>query len=162
VIVIADTSPQNYLVLLDAIELLPRLYTRVVVPKAVLTELRDLQSPTVVLDWCANLPAWVEVRSPRTIATEVAGLGYGEREAISLAMQTKTSLLLIDERKGTDRARALGLETIGLLGVLVEFSEHHIADGHQIFQNLLKTSFLIAPNLREQIEKKFQMLRSGQ
>ena len=40
-IVIADTSPLNYLVLIDCVELLPGLYGRVIVPQAVFDELRD-------------------------------------------------------------------------------------------------------------------------
>jgi predicted nucleic acid-binding protein len=38
-IVVADTGPLNYLVLIDAIDLLPRLFDRVFVPLAVRDEL---------------------------------------------------------------------------------------------------------------------------
>jgi predicted nucleic acid-binding protein len=34
VLVIADTSPLNYLILIDAVELLPPLYERIVLPDA--------------------------------------------------------------------------------------------------------------------------------
>jgi predicted nucleic acid-binding protein len=37
-VVVADTSPLNYLVLIEAIDLLPTLYGRVVVPEPVLAE----------------------------------------------------------------------------------------------------------------------------
>lgn len=40
-VVIADTSPLNYLVLVDAVEILPRLYDRITIPDAVLAELTD-------------------------------------------------------------------------------------------------------------------------
>ena len=41
-LVVADTSPINYLVLLEQTAVLPVLYTRVFLPPAVVTELQDL------------------------------------------------------------------------------------------------------------------------
>jgi len=38
-LVVADTGPLNYLVLIDAIELLPKLFKRVFTPEAVRAEL---------------------------------------------------------------------------------------------------------------------------
>jgi len=38
-VVVADTSPVNYLVLIDCIDVLRRLYARVVIPDEVLSEL---------------------------------------------------------------------------------------------------------------------------
>jgi predicted nucleic acid-binding protein len=40
-VVIPDTSPINYLVLIGEISLLPRLYGKILIPDAVLTELRE-------------------------------------------------------------------------------------------------------------------------
>jgi predicted nucleic acid-binding protein len=40
-VVVADTSPINYLVLIGQIEILPGLYNRVVIPPAVLGEWRS-------------------------------------------------------------------------------------------------------------------------
>ena len=39
ILVIADTGPIHYLVLVEAIGVLPRLYDRVIIPRAVLAEL---------------------------------------------------------------------------------------------------------------------------
>jgi predicted nucleic acid-binding protein len=38
-VAVADTSPLNYLILIDEIGLLPGLYRRILVPKAVLAEM---------------------------------------------------------------------------------------------------------------------------
>ena len=40
-VVVADTSPLNYLVLIEAIDLLPRLYGTIIIPAEVLDELID-------------------------------------------------------------------------------------------------------------------------
>lgn len=44
-IVIADTTPLNYLILIDEIEVLPKLYGRVVIPEAVREELLRSGAP---------------------------------------------------------------------------------------------------------------------
>ena len=62
-VVVADTSPLNYLVLIEAIDLLPRLYGKIIIPAEVLSELSSKGAPSPVSDWAAKLPAWVEVRS---------------------------------------------------------------------------------------------------
>lgn len=47
-VVIADTSPLNYLILVDAVEIPPRLYGRVTIPDIVLRELTDEGAPEEV------------------------------------------------------------------------------------------------------------------
>ena len=47
----------------------------------------------------------------------------GEAEAIALAKQVKARLLLIDERLGTKIAAENGIETVGLIGVLINAKE---------------------------------------
>lgn len=41
-VVVSDATPLNYLVLIDAIGVLPRLYSSVLIPSAVATELSNL------------------------------------------------------------------------------------------------------------------------
>jgi len=50
-VVIADTSPINYLILIGAIEILPRMYGRVTIPDVVLRELTDQEAPKEVSTW---------------------------------------------------------------------------------------------------------------
>jgi predicted nucleic acid-binding protein len=63
-IVVADTSPLNYLVLIDEVELLPWLFERVMLPKAVFNELKHPRSPAKVRTWAEPLPEWAVVRQP--------------------------------------------------------------------------------------------------
>jgi predicted nucleic acid-binding protein len=44
-VVVADISPINYFVLIDQIEILPWLYTRILIPPAVFTELKHPVAP---------------------------------------------------------------------------------------------------------------------
>lgn len=55
-IVIADTTPLNYLALINQSDLLPHLYGRVLIPQSVYEELQSEGTPVVVRTWAANHP----------------------------------------------------------------------------------------------------------
>ena len=61
-VVIADSSPLNYLALIGSVEILHRLYGAVVVPEQVISELLDQAAPHDVRKWAADLPDWIDVR----------------------------------------------------------------------------------------------------
>ena len=127
---VADTSPINYLVLLERTALLPTLYTHVVLPPAVTHELLDAEAPEVVHAWAAHLPPWCEVRRPTSLeGTEaLAHLGAGEWEAIVLAQELRADVLLIDEEDGRHAALSRGLTVTGMLGVLERAAERSLID----------------------------------
>jgi predicted nucleic acid-binding protein len=116
-IVISDTSPLNYLVLLDADHDLPKLFGQVIVPPAVLNELRHSNAPQKVKAWAAQPPTWLEIQAPNEFSP-FEGLGEGESVAIALAQQLQADRLLIDERDGNAVAIRLGLKTADTLAVL--------------------------------------------
>jgi len=88
-IVVADSGPLHYLILLDHTELLRRFYGQVVVPDAVATELASLSAPSKVRDWVARSPSWVDVVlvAPEQIQSITDDLDLGERSAIALAVE---------------------------------------------------------------------------
>ena len=62
-IVVADTSSLNYLLRMGRVELLQALYGEVILPCAVLDEMSSSGAPSVVRDWVAKMPTWVNVMS---------------------------------------------------------------------------------------------------
>lgn len=60
-IVVADSSPLHYLILLQEIDLLHHVYAEVVVPEPVADELRAVGSPRRVNDWMSRPPSWLIV-----------------------------------------------------------------------------------------------------
>jgi len=148
-IVIADTSPLNYLVLIGEAEILERLYGRVVVPEAVWRELQHPQAPVPVAQWIACRPAWLEIQ--QTKIPPDAGLrllGEGEREAIILAQQYgPEALLLMDEGKGRREAQRRNLLITGTLGVLNDAASRGWVDLPSAFQRLQQTTFRASPSL---------------
>jgi|SRR5215471_10538680 len=119
-LVVADTGPLNYLVLIDAIELLPKLFEKIFTPEAVRAELLDQDAPAVVRAWAAQPPGWLDVRTISSPIDDPAWrtLDIGEREALALARTLGAELLLMDDRATVAVARQLGLTAMGTLGVL--------------------------------------------
>ena len=95
--VVSDTSPINYLVLIDCVHLLPDLFERVIVPQAVRDELLAAGAPDKVKNWITNPPVWFEVQQVSAVDPSLNRLGGGEREAITLAQGISAHLILIDE-----------------------------------------------------------------
>jgi predicted nucleic acid-binding protein len=61
-IVVADTTPLHYLVLIDHTEILNALYGRVIIPEAVRIELQAKRTPDAVKRWMASPPPWALCR----------------------------------------------------------------------------------------------------
>ena len=138
----ADTSPIYYLLAIGHIDLLPRLFGTVLVPEAVHHELCHPAAPSVVREWAAALPVWVQVTpvDPIDDAT-LQSLGAGERAAITLALSLHANLILIDERKGTAVALGKGLDVTGTLGVLGLAARRGLVDLADAFARLKRTNF---------------------
>jgi predicted nucleic acid-binding protein len=159
VIVVADTSPLNYLIQIGCEDLLPQLYGRIVVPSAVMQELADSGAPTVVRTWMLHVPSWIDVR-PVTSVPDAAlvHLDLGEREAIQLAQEQHADLLLIDERKGRLEAKRRGLITTGTLGVLLTAGELELIDPKVAYRRLLaETTFRTSATLETQFMQKLRI-----
>lgn len=147
-IVVADTSPLNYLVLIEHIDVLPKLYGSVVIPAAVKEELLVPLAPPPVRHWIERAPNWLEVRDPSTITLSFdSKLDAGEREAITLAHIHRGSLLLIDEALGRQEARHFGLEIIGTLGILRYAHLRGLLDLNEAVKRLQTTTFQASPAL---------------
>jgi predicted nucleic acid-binding protein len=62
-IVVSNTSPLCYLVLIGRAEILHRLYGSVHVTKKVLEELSHSEAPPAVRDWATTPPEWLRIHS---------------------------------------------------------------------------------------------------
>lgn len=139
-IVVSDTSPLNYLILIGQADVLPTLFHRVVAPPSVLQELRQTGAPTAVLKWSLSPPAWLEVVAPTSLLRDTH-LGLGELEAIALAQEIRADRLLLDERKASAIAIQLGLSVTGTLGVLSLAAEKNLLDLSAAISALRQTNF---------------------
>jgi len=153
-IVVADTSPINYLVRIETIDVLPQLYGTVIIPFAVLLELRAEGSPAAVLQWADNLPDWIAVdHTELSFEADVERLGAGERAAITLATQIGASLVLVDDLPARRAVKRRGLVAAGTLAVLKDAEEAHLADFEQGVSELQKLGFRMTAELVEEIRR---------
>jgi predicted nucleic acid-binding protein len=149
-LVIADTGPINYLVLIGNIDLLPVLFEKVILPSAVRAELIDPDAPPSVRNWIANPPAWLNIHetpSGQFDQNSVEGLDEGETAAIARAISLDADLLLMDDRKGVAAARGKGLRVTGTLGVLDLASQRGLVNFAQAVNRLRRTTFRIQESL---------------
>jgi predicted nucleic acid-binding protein len=148
-IVVADTSPLNYLVLIDEIDLLPTLFGRVLLPLSGLRELQHPKTSPRVSKFITHLPPWLEVRAATSTANnDLMRLDPGEREAIQLALDLGISTVLLDEADGRQLAEKLHLEVRGTLGILERGAKLGLLNFHEAFCKLEQTSFRISPAVR--------------
>ena len=140
--IVSDTTPLNYLVLIKAINVLPRLYERVLIPPAVGAELSAPEAPESVREWISSKLPWLEVvPCSKAADADLTRLDPGEREAILLASELGARLLLMDERDGSAVARSRGLTVIGTLSVLDAAAARGWLDLPEMFERLNRTSF---------------------
>jgi predicted nucleic acid-binding protein len=148
-IVVADSGPLHYLILLDHVDLLRRFYGQVLLPEAVATELFATGAPGVVREWITKPPTWVDVRwiAPEAVATITDELDIGERAAIALAETVHADLLLIDEAAGRAEAKRRQLRVTGTLGVLRAGAQQGIVNVPDLLERLKTTSFYLDESL---------------
>ena len=117
--VISNTSPLQYLYQVGQLPLLAHFYQQVTIPPAVVQELVAGAARGVALPVLSEV-VWLQVQAPT--ATQVwrvaSTLGAGEREALALALETPTALLLLDDGHARRFGRLFGLRMTGTVGVL--------------------------------------------
>ena len=142
-IVVADSGPLHYLILLDHADLLHHFYGDVLVPEAVAVELSSPSAPLVVRDWISRAPSWLSVVHVESDQVQAItdDLDLGERAAIALAGVRHADLLLIDEAAGRAEAKRRNLRVTGTLGVLRVGAERGLVDAPALMVRLKATTF---------------------
>jgi len=146
-IVIADTTPLNYLILTNLIHIVSALFGQVIIPQAVLNELQSTQAPDKVSQWFAHRPDWLVVREVQQEDPTLAHLDPGEREAIALAQELQADLILLDENRGRREAISRGFNITGTIGLLDRAGARRLIDVPTAVARLRQTSFRVSPRL---------------
>jgi len=147
-IAVSDTSPICYLVPIGEIDILPKLYSQLLVPAAVIAELVHEDAPGAVRDWAANLPSWISAQqNPSGAIVGMEKLQAGEQAAILLAESIPADMILLDEKSARRVAADRGLPITGTLGVLGEAAARGLVDLAAAIDQLRKASFRYSPAL---------------
>lgn len=154
-VVVADTTPLNYLVLIGEIDLLRALYSRVLIPQAVHAELQRPNTPQTVRAWARTPPSWIEIRSasyPPNPALDA--LDDGEREAIQVALDFGIATILMDENEGRRAAFLHQLKVTGTVAILEKAAQLGLIDFRSNLAKLEQTNFRLSRSIREEFLKR--------
>ncbi len=146
---VADTGPLHYLVLIGEIAIMGVLVDEVLIPPEVRAELDRSRTPEPVRAWIAAPPPWLHLQTTPSASTDprLARIDPGERAAIALAGSVNADAVLLDDRAGVAAARALGLPTIGTLGLLQRAARRGLLDLPGALGRLVATNFHIRKEL---------------
>jgi len=142
-IVIADSTCFISLARISKFDLLRELFGEIVVPQAVFDEVAKMGR---------NRPGQNELRNSDWIKTKAISdnlavqaletdIGRGEAEVIVLARETKANLVILDDSKARSKAKALGLEVTGTIGILLHAAKEGRFRFIPILESLLASGF---------------------
>lgn len=140
-IVVADTSPINYLVLIGHDDLLPKLFVKILIPGAVAEELDRAKSPRAVRAWISHPPSAIQIVPDVQVPASLMHLDPGERESLALAESVHADRLLLDDSGARREAEARGFTVTGTLGILAIAARDRLIDLNDAYNKLKKTSF---------------------
>lgn len=147
-IVVADTSPINYLVLIGQIHLLPHFYEQVLAPPAVWDEFHHRETPEPLRTWIAATPKWFKLCGLAARPDPALDfLGQGEREAIALAQEVKADRLIVDELPARVEAIRRSLRVVGTLGILRNGARANLLSLPEELSKLQRAGFYASPEL---------------
>lgn len=155
--VISNTSPLLNLAIIDHLFLLPEQFGQIYIPPAVFTELKINQDlpGSRALEAAVNQGWLISQAVENTLLVNLLrrDLHQGESEAIALAVECSANKILLDEKEARQVARALGLNTIGILGILLKgWNESRIPSIKAVTERLQQeANFRIAPALLAQV-----------
>jgi len=147
--IVSDSTTLIILFDLNRLELLSNLFPKIIIPSAVYAEISVKRA--------IELPSFITVQQAsenETLKSLKLLLDLGESEAIALALELDTKLI-IDEKKGRKIAMRQGLKIIGLLGIVYanikkeflskeeakSFLDKAIDHGYRINQKLIDGMF---------------------
>jgi uncharacterized protein len=154
-IIVSDTSPVSNLILIERLGILQSLFGEIIIPSAVDVEIIALKQFGNDLSEYENAD-WIKIthaENLQKVKTLEIKLDKGEAQAIALALEINGDLLLMDERIGTTIAREEGLQTIGLVGVLLKAKEKRLVEnvGDVLFDLKEKAGFWLDARLEKKV-----------
>jgi uncharacterized protein len=148
-LVISNTSPLLYLHQIGCLSILQTLYTQVIVPQAVQSELLVGQQQGVDVPEISQYE-WLQLRSVATVASmpNVIDLGPGEAEVIGLGIENPGSRLILDDQLGRQIARFHRLTFTGTLGVLIKAKQlGHIPTIRPLIEQLQRSGMWLSESV---------------
>ncbi len=148
--IVSNTGPLIALAGVGQFDLLHKLFGSILIPPAVRAEILNETALTALAaaDWI-TVQAIQDVIAIQLLREE---LDDGESEAIVLARELDADLILIDERAARRKARSLGLQMVGTLGVLLMAKDKGFIDAIKpLIESLRGAGFHMSEDLCRQV-----------
>jgi uncharacterized protein len=153
----SNTSPILNLAIIGQLDLLRQQFAEVLIPSAVWSELKpETTFPGATNVRLALQAQWlheVKLKDANLVRALALDLDAGEAAAIALALECGFQQILMDEYDGRAKAKSLGLQPIGLLGVLLRAKRTGRLDSVQTPMQMLRhqAGFFIDEDLFKQV-----------
>lgn len=162
-IVVSDTTPLISLIKVGHLELVHELFGEIQIPDAVYKELisnNRFPNERRQIQECSFIKrVSVEDVKAVTLLRRSTGLDAGESEAIILADTIGANLLIMDEVKGRQVAKQMGIQLMGTIGMLITAYEVQKLNKDEILNcvDILRNSGRhISSKLYEQLLQKLE------
>ena len=155
-VVVSDTTPLHYLVMVGRESVLQDLYGQVIIPSAVLTELRHASAPVQISNWAIHPPAWITVARPSSIPARFEGLDFGEREALALALEMHADLVLLDDKVARRVALREMVRVKGTLGVVADAAHASLLDFAETVKELQHTNMHLHQDIVDEVIREYK------
>ncbi|GHV72927.1 hypothetical protein AGMMS49940_02290 [Spirochaetia bacterium] len=145
-LIISDTSCLIALTNSNRLDILYRLCHSIII------------TPEVAAEYGEPLPEWIQVLTVKDASKTQSihtFLGLGESSAIALALETENALVLLDDKKARRYAKNIGLEIMGILGLLIQANRMGLIENvDEIAADLQAVDFRLPANASQLINDK--------
>jgi len=144
-IIISDTGPIIFLLQINELKILNKLYGEITITSDVY---KEIETPVQkkLLD-SEIKKGWIKRINLKPLEI-FQNLGSGEASSISLALKYEECLLIMDEKKARAVARANGIKITGSIGILLLAKKKKlIKDMNKVIQQINQNNFWISEDL---------------
>ena len=151
--VISDAGPLIALAKADSLFVPRDLFSRIRIPEAAWLEcVRKPGADSRRIERAAS-EGWLNVMSVATVRSRPPSLGIGEIEAIQLALDTESALLIMDDRLARREATRRRLDYIGTVRMLHLAEQRSIVDNAEAtIQRMAERGYRISPLALRQLK----------
>lgn len=150
--IISNTTPILSLLKIGKLDLLHKMYSKVIIPKAVFEEIENGKDKSYYAD--LSKIDWIDIIEISNVDSRsfFVDLDDGEAEVLVLAKELKADLVIMDELMGRRFAKQLNYNLTGTIGVLLKAKENRIIPSiGKLLIELTKKGTWINPKLIEKV-----------
>ncbi|MBI4146939.1 hypothetical protein HY489_06415 [Candidatus Woesearchaeota archaeon] len=142
--IVSDSSPLIFLAKLNVLELVQKLYTKIIIPTEVYEEVitigkKEGFKEVVVLEQFVS-SGFIKQRVVSKRGKDFKNLHEGERSALQLCLQEKIHQMLVDDKEAVECCRIMGIEPIRTTRILLMLLKKKLLNREQFKNGLVKLS----------------------